>query len=568
MVDFPTRHSSTLDLFLTNRPSLEDHIPSKLTFTRYSQPWVNNAVKRISRQKNRSFRKARKTGKKKDNDRYQRPKKEAKNTCQSAYNEYIKNIIRPDASSNPKRFWSFIKGKRTEASGVSSLNDKHGVLISDSEKKANILNGQFFSVFIKEEKIDNIPDKGPVATGPITIPGHECYQHQSGGIRKLLAGLNPYKATGPNNVPCRLLREFADEITPVFQLLFQASVNQVTIPADWKSANVVPNYKKGDKENRRTTDSTGSGQNIDNKGQTDVILLDFSKAFDKVPHKRLLYKLSYYGIRGCHLQWIEDFLTGRIQQVLLEGKTSDDCALYRDIKNEDDAAQLQKDLDGLQRWEKEWMMEFHPGKCQVLHVTNKRKVVNVPYAIHGHVLEVVETAKYLGIYLHQGLKWNHHIDTIAKKANPTFAFLRRNLHQCPSETKALCYQTLVRPILEYGSTIWDPYTRDSIGKLEMVQRRTARMVTSNYRTTSSVTDMLQQLQWTSLQERRGQAKAVMMYRIVYQLIDIPPLLLFPATTTRGNSIMFLVPYARTLVYQKSFFFPDGILVWNYSLPSP
>ena len=101
----------------------------------------------------------------------------------------------------------------------------------------------------------------------------------------------------------------------------------------------------------------------------------------------------------------------------------------------------------------------------------------------------------------------------------------------------------------------------NINKLEMIQRRAARMVLSHYKSTSSVTSMLNKLQWTTLQERRAQAKAVMMYRVVYQLIDIPSYLLVPAISPRGNNITFLVPYARTLILQKSFF-PDGIRIWN------
>ena len=135
-------------------------------------------------------------------------------------------------------------------------------------------------------------------------------------------------------------------------------------------------------------------------------------------------------------------------------------------------------------------------------------------------------------------------------------FLRRNIHQCPRETKALCYQTLVRPLTEYASVIWDPYTTENISKLEMIQRRAARMVFSDYRTTSSVSVMINQLNWPTLQERRAQAKATMMYRIVYQLIDIPSTLLIPTISRRGNNTTFLVPYARTTLYQKSFF-PDG-----------
>ena len=140
---------------------------------------------------------------------------------------------------------------------------------------------------------------------------------------------------------------------------------------------------------------------------------------------------------------------------------------------------------------------------------------------------------------------------MTKKANSTLAFLRRNLHHCPRPTKSLCYLTLIRPLTEYSSVIWDPHTVENIRKLETIQRTTARMVYADYQTTSSVSTMLNQLQWTTLQERRAQAKACMMYRVVNQLIDIPFLILVPTISPRDYNITFLVPYARTLIYKKN-----------------
>ena len=98
------------------------------------------------------------------------------------------------------------------------------------------------------------------------------------------------------------------------------------------------------------------------------------------------------------------------------------------------------------------------------------------------VLEVEEakTAKYLGVTIQNDLNWNKHIDATTKKANNTRAFLQRNIKQCPGKTKERCYKTLVRPILEYASVIWDPFTDDNIPKLEMVLRRSACTVFSDY----------------------------------------------------------------------------------------
>ena len=129
--------------------------------------------------------------------------------------------------------------------------------------------------------------------------------------------------------------------------------------------------------------------------------------------------------------------------------------------------------------------------------------------------------------------------------------------------KAQCYITLVWPAIEYASSIWSPSKKDSINKVEAVQRRAARFATGDYQRTSSVTAMLQQLQWQSLQSRRAYAQTVMMYRIVYNLVDIPAEHHLNRTSlrTRGHSLRFLVPHTRTTVYRTSFF-PQTIRLWN------
>ena len=149
-----------------------------------------------------------------------------------------------------------------------------------------------------------------------------------------------------------------------------------------------------------------------------------------------------------------------------------------------------------------------------------------------------------------------------KKANFTSAFLRRNIRACPRTTKILCYTTLLHPILEYACTVWDPFTQDNISKTEKVQRRFARFVFNDHQWTSSVTSMIQQLHWQTLQECRAQLKAAMMYRIMSSLVDIPgSYLVLASSTYRGHSMKLIVPHARTLMYQRSFF-PDSIRLWN------
>jgi hypothetical protein len=153
-----------------------------------------------------------------------------------------------------------------------------------------------------------------------------------------------------------------------------------------------------------------------------------------------------------------------------------------------------RDLDNLQQWENNWLMRFNPDKCEVLIATNKKSPIHSEYTIHGQVLNQTDSAKYIGLNIHKSLSWDSHIDKITKKANSTLAFLGHNVSRCPTTIKAQCYTTLIRPILEYASSIWSPSKKDSINKVEAVQRRAARFATGDYQRTGSVTAMLQQLQ--------------------------------------------------------------------------
>ena len=168
-------------------------------------------------------------------------------------------------------------------------------------------------------------------------------------------------------------------------------------------------------------------------------------------------------------------------------------------------------------------------------------------------------AKYLGVLISDTLSWNAHVDTVTKKADNTIAFLHRNLSNCPQHIKVTCYKTFVRPQLEYAATVWDPHTAINIAKLKGAQRRAARFTRNDYNYTSSVTEMMRVLEWESLQQRRQQAKSVMMSRIVNSLVDIPPReLLHPQGTavTGCHQSRFMVPYSRTDTLSMAFF-PTG-----------
>ena len=183
---------------------------------------------------------------------------------------------------------------------------------------------------------------------------------------------------------------------------------------------------------------------VDNRKSTDAIFLDFSKAFDSVPHQRLLMKLNHIGIRGPLLQWIESFLSGREQRVVIEGHSSkwshvtsgvpqgsilgpllfliyindigenltsptrlfaDDCVLYREITNPSDRITLQQDLDLILRWSQLWQLPLNLSKCNALCITTKR---NYPpshhYTLNNTKLIWANTFTYLGIKIQHNLK--------------------------------------------------------------------------------------------------------------------------------------------------------------------
>jgi hypothetical protein len=151
-------------------------------------------------------------------------------------------------------------------------------------------------------------------------------------------------------------------------------------------------------------------------------------------------------------------------------------------------------------------MAFHPDKCTVLAITNKKNPVKHNYLLNNYTLESVSSAKYLGITLQSDLKWTQHTNNIVANANKSLGFLKRNLKTSNTNIKLQAYLSRVRPKLEYACSVWDPHTAEHRNTIEMVQRRTARYACNQYHNTSSITDMLQTLTWPTLQQRRLKTK--------------------------------------------------------------
>ena len=133
------------------------------------------------------------------------------------------------------------------------------------------------------------------------------------------------------------------------------------------------------------------------------------------------------------------------------------------VKSDTDASlKLQKDKDRLGCWARKWGMRFQSAKCNIMQITRKRtNRTEASYTLEGTVFENVDSIKYLGVTITHDLRWNTYISNMCTKANRTHGFLRRNLYQCPQDVrvKQAAYRGLIRPILEYGSCVWDPPRR-------------------------------------------------------------------------------------------------------------
>ena len=187
-----------------------------------------------------------------------------------------------------------------------------------------------------------------------------------------------------------------------------------------------------------------------------IAVLDFSKAFDTVPHDGLLSKLKHYGIDDKIWTWLSNFQKQRKQRVVVDGIQSDlvtvdsgvpqgtvlgpilfllhindlpsvisskvrlfadDCLVYREIKCRQDQNDLQKDLNLLETWGSTWGMRFNAAKCNIKRVSRKQTPIPYQYELSGQVLEEIKVAKYLGVTVSDDLEWTKHIDVITSKAN-------------------------------------------------------------------------------------------------------------------------------------------------------
>ena len=149
-------------------------------------------------------------------------------------------MIDPNTNKVTKRLWSYIKSRKQDSTGIGPLTYQ-GSTYTDSKDKANVLADYFSSVFTPNNTsiLPDVNDSPLPSISPISV-------HVE-GVAQLLTNIQSQKASGPDNLPARFLKEVANEIAPVLTVIFQASLDQGSLPSIWKTAAIVPIFKKGNK---------------------------------------------------------------------------------------------------------------------------------------------------------------------------------------------------------------------------------------------------------------------------------------------------------------------------------
>ena len=567
----------------------------------------------------------------------------------------IEKNIAQNAKSNPKAFWKYTQSKLKTRSGIPDLEKPDSTetktnYTSNDKEKANIFLSYFSSVFTQEPTDDPLPDF-ETRNYNEELKSIEINEEI---ILDKLKKIKVNKSPGPDKIHPRVLHEVAKGIALPLKILFQNSLRTMELPVEWKHANVAALHKKGKKtspQNYRPVSLTCiickilegiirdaiikhmntnglfspkqfgflAGRStilqmlhvldiwteiLDQGGTLDVIYCDFMKAFDKVPHKRLLHKTSKYGITENILGWINSFLSDRTQCVNINSSVSDrapvtsgipqgsvlgpllfviyindmpevvdkdshvflfadDTKVFRKITCPDDIVKLQKDIENLQKWSDIWMLKFHPDKCVSMSIGSKTKNV---YHMGEHKLDISHCETDLGIQIDDTLNFEKHITGAVNKANRIMAIARKTFEYMDTQTFRCIFKGLVRPHLEYGACLWNPHTLKTINLIENVQRRATKIVPGLSKL--SYEKRLRKLKLPTLTYRRARGDMIQVYKLLNKGYDktLPPLLTLNNTDRRGHNGKLFIQRPRN--NPRKYFFTHRVTkVWNDLPPS-
>ena len=387
---------------------------------------------------------------------------------------------------------------------------------------------------------------------------HYCHSEESQETSSVSFWSILQQSPGPDKLHSRILKELYSILDKPLAILFQNTLKKGKLPDEWKHAIVTAIFKKGDKrkpnnyrpvsltciickiiesiirdkimehmENNNLFSNKQFGflngrstvlqlltvldkwtKIIDEGVTIDCVYFNFKKAFDKVPHQRLIHKVEQYGIKEDIINWIKSFLDSRTQQVVINGELSepknvtsgipqgsvlgpllfvifindlpdlvksdmflfaDDTKIFRRISTKQDEVILQEDINEMLKWSDKWQLEFHPGKCVKMSFNNK-ELENRKYNMDAVVLRNVKQEKDIGVIVDEQLKFKDHMYKKIKKVNNMMGLIRRSFIHMDEEMFLKLYKSLVRPHLEYANVIWYPTKIKDITAIENVQR--------------------------------------------------------------------------------------------------
>jgi len=479
----------------------------------------------------------------------------------TAKSNYELNLINSYARSKDPNVFHYLKNLAKSDSVPPALQSDSTVLESDIDK-ANAFNEYFYSVFTQSSF--TLPDVSELPSVPDSLSN---ISFTLDDIYQALLSLQPNKASGLDNIGPRIIKNCADSLVEPLHHLFSLSLNCMDIPVEWKQHTIVPVFKSGDKTNLRNyrpisllssiskvlerlvcdrvtkfiSDSIFCNQFgfqkhkstlqqlllyfndlCSSNNTTDTIYLDFTKAFDSVPHNELLFKLWSTGITGNLWLWFKSYLTNRTQRVSINNCLSDllpvtsgvpqgsilgpilfiiyindlpsvvihsklllfadDAKCYRSIHNPLDSHSLQLDLDSLTIWSHKNHLYFKPAKCNSIRFRpNPHSPEENSYSVDNCIITDKFSYCDLGIIFSANLSWRPHYEHIVAKAYRALGLLRHTFkHSSSTQVKKALYLHVVRSCLLYCSPLWKPYLVQDIILLERVQRRSSKFILNDY----------------------------------------------------------------------------------------
>ena len=553
-----------------------------------------------------------------------------------------------EAKSNPKAIYQYVSARTKPRETIPELSTPDGTYTKGDQQKSEVLNTFFGSVFTQE-----MDDQMPECNYDVQKEIHHI-EVSTNEIANILKSLKPNKSPGPDCIHPKILKEMAEELAVPFKILFDLTMKVGKIPSDWKSAEVRPIFKKGSKSspdnyrpvsltsvvckvfekiirdalcchmkenNILSPDQFGFCQgrscvtqllvtindwmfSLDNHVPVDAAYLDFSKAFDSVPHKRLLHKLSSYGIKGNVLNWVSDFLGDRTQFVSINDKKSspipvtsgvpqgsvlgptlfiyyindlpdstdqivrlfaDDSKVYSEIKSQEDINKLQKGIDDMVSWSEKWLMRFNSKKCKILHLgkNNPNHTYHMKEGNDINPLAATECEKDLGVNVDPLLNFDQHINQVCKKARSISGLLMRTMTCRNWDIMVPLFKALIRPHLEYANPVWSPYKAKYIKQIEQIQRDFTRHVYGMKNL--EYAQRLRCLKLPSLQYRRFRGDLIEVFKLTHDLYD--------PQTTKSLLTSAIFPFTRCHNYKlhklrtntvqyKQFFTNRVVDSWN------